>query len=254
MLRDEEKRMLRSMVIPGLIVVIMWAVRIIETIGGYDFAFLGIYPLKWAGLLGIITTPFIHADFSHLAANTLPMIILGTGLFYFYRDMALRILILIWLFTGIWVWIGAREAWHIGASGIVYGLAAFILVSGIIRRHTGLMALALVVVFLYGSLIWGIFPEFFPNERISWESHLFGMIAGVSLAVYYRREGPQRRRYDWEDEEDDDLGSGGSGDGEIGELEDLGSGGTGDGRKDYWNVTLTDQEIKEINQIYRKKN
>jgi membrane associated rhomboid family serine protease len=262
MLREEEKRMLRSMVIPGMIVLLMWAVRIIETIGGYEFAFLGIFPLKWAGMPGIVTSPFIHADFSHLAANTLPMIILGTGLFYFYRDIALRILILIWLFTGIWVWIGAREAWHIGASGIVYGLAAFILLSGILRRHTGLMAMALVVVFLYGSLIWGVFPEFFPNERISWESHLFGMIAGVSLAIYYRKEGPQRRRYDWEDEEDDDLGiggledlgSGGFGDGKIGGLEDLGSGGSGEVGKEYWNVTLTDQEIKEINQVYRRKN
>jgi membrane associated rhomboid family serine protease len=242
-MREDEKRILRSFAFPFLIVLLMWAVRLIETIGGYDFAFLGIYPLTWKGLPGIITTPFVHADFSHLMANTVPMLVLGTALFYFYRDIAFRILAMIWIFTGIWIWIGAREAWHIGASGIVYGLAAFIMVSGIVRRHSGLMAIALVVVFLYGGLIWGIFPEFFPNERISWESHLFGLIAGVAMAIYYRKEGPQRRKYEWEDEEEEgDKETGGPGDGE--------KGGQGD---EYWNVTLTDEEIREIRHIYKKK-
>jgi len=236
-MREEEKRMLNSLIIPSLLVVLMWAVRIIQTVGGYDFSFLGIYPLKWQGLIGILTTPFIHADFSHLAANSVPMIILGSALFYFYRDLAPRILALIWVFTGFWVWIGAREAYHIGASGIVYGLAAFILVSGIIRRHNGLMAMALVVVFLYGSLIWGIFPEFFPKENISWESHLFGLIAGVSLAIFYRKQGPQRKLYEWEKEDDEDNDD----DNEEDNDEDA-----------YWNITLTDEEIKEIRHIYKK--
>jgi membrane associated rhomboid family serine protease len=234
-MKEDEKRMLQSMVIPSMLVLLMWAVRIIQTIGGYDLSFLGIYPLKWQGLIGVITTPFIHSGFSHLLANTVPMIILGSALFYFYRDIALRILILIWLFTGIWVWIGAREAYHVGASGIVYGLAAFILVSGIIRRHTGLMAIALVVVFLYGSLIWGLFPEFFPEERISWESHLFGLVAGVSLAFYYRKEGPQRKVYEWELEDDEN------------EDEDENDDGA------YWKTTLTDSEINEIRQVYKKR-
>jgi membrane associated rhomboid family serine protease len=241
-MRDEEKRMTRSLMVPLFIIVLMWAVRIIQTIGGYNLSFLGIYPLSWKGLPGIITTPFIHGDFSHLLANTVPLLVLGSALFYFYRDMAFRILLMIWLFTGFWVWIGAREAWHIGASGIVYGLAAFILVSGIIRRHTGLMAMALVVVFLYGSLIWGIFPEFFPEERISWEAHLFGLVAGVALAFYYRKEGPQRRKYDWE-EEDEEVETGGQGEEETG----------GQGDNEYWNITLTDEEIKEIRHVYRKK-
>ncbi len=145
----------------------------------------------------------MHGDFSHLLANSVPIIILGSALFYFYKDIAWRILIWAWIFTGLWVWIGARPAYHIGASGIVYALAAFVFVSGVARRHTGLMSLALVVVFLYGSLIWGIFPEFFPKEPISWESHLFGLVAGVGLALIYRKEGPQRRKYSWELEEED---------------------------------------------------
>jgi membrane associated rhomboid family serine protease len=235
-MKEDEKRLLRSMFFPFLLVLLMWAVRIVETVGGYDFAFLGIYPLKWYGLIGIITTPFIHSGFSHLAANSVPMLVLGSALFYFYKDIAFRILIMIWLFTGFWVWVGGRESYHIGASGIVYGLAAFILVSGIIRRHTGLMAIALVVVFLYGSLIWGIFPEFFPNENISWESHLFGLIAGGSLAAFYRKEGPQRKRYSWELEEEEDDKNDDKNDDDA-----------------YWNITLTDEEISEIRHIYRKR-
>lgn len=234
------------MFVPFLLVLLMWAVRIIQTAGGYDLSFLGIYPLKWEGLIGIITTPFIHGDFSHLIANSVPILILGSALFYFYHGMSIRILILIWLFTGFWVWIGGRAAWHIGASGIVYGLAAFILVSGIIRRHNGLMAMALVVVFLYGSLIWGIFPEFFPDKNISWEAHLFGLVAGVALAFYFRKEGPQRKKYEWEDEDGGEKKGGGEdGNGNDGSANDADA---------YWNITLTDEEIREIKSIYRKKN
>lgn len=236
-MREEEKKIIHSLVIPFILILLMWAVRIIQTIGEFKLSFLGIYPLQWQGLPGIITTPFIHGDFSHLIANSVPLLVLGSALFYFYRDLAPRILVMIWLFTGFWVWIGGREAWHIGASGIVYGLSAFILTSGIIRKHTGLMAMALIVVFLYGSLIWGIFPEFFPEENISWESHLFGLVAGVALAFYYRKEGPQRRKYSWEledehEEEDDDEEN-------------------GQGNDPYWNVTITDEEIKDIRRTYR---
>ncbi len=201
-IREEEQRMLRSLLIPLLLVVLMWAVKVIEIVGEYDFSILGILPRNWSGLPGIILTPFLHGDLSHLMANSVPILVLGSALFYFYRDIAWKIVAFAWLFTGIWVWIGARPSYHIGASGIVYALSAFIFTSGIIRRHTGLMSVALIVVFLYGSLIWGIFPEFFPKEPISWESHLFGLVAGVALAVYYRHEGPQRRKYSWELEEE----------------------------------------------------
>jgi membrane associated rhomboid family serine protease len=276
-MREEEKRMIRSMVFPFLLVLLLWAVRIIQSIGGYDLGSLGIYPLEWSGLVGIITAPFIHGDFSHLLSNTLPLIVLGSALFYFYKDLAPRIFGLIWIITGFWVWVAARPAYHIGASGVVYGLAMFIFASGVIRKHTGLMAVALVVVFLYGSLVWGIFPEFFPGKNISWESHLMGLVAGLILAVYYRKEGPQRRKYQWEIEEEEeekrgrgDLGTRGPGDmgtGGQGEKEghpesrpglDEGTPGdnsasdTEDPEKDaYWNTTISDEEIKEIRRIYR---
>jgi membrane associated rhomboid family serine protease len=261
-MREEEKRMIHSMVFPFLLVLLLWAVRIIQSIGGYDLGFLGIYPLKWSGLVGIITAPFIHGDFSHLLSNSLPLIVLGSALFYFYRDLAPRIFGLIWIITGFWVWIAARPAYHIGASGVVYGLAMFIFASGVIRKHTGLMAVALVVVFLYGSLVWGVFPEFFPGKNISWESHLLGLVAGLVLAVYYRKEGPQRRKYQWEIEEEEE------------EKRRQGEEGTDLGREDgktvgdemgyenaeikdhsdndaYWNTTISDEEIKDIRRIYR---
>ena len=248
MIRAEERKMLRSMASPLILVLLMWAVRIIQTIGNYDLSFLGIYPLKWQSLPGIITTVFVHGDFSHLIANSVPLIILGSALFYFYKDMAIRILAVIWLFSGFWVWVAARPAYHIGASGVVYGLAAFILVSGIIRKHSGLMALALVVVFLYGSMIWGVFPDFFPERNISWEAHLFGMIAGIILAFIYRKEGPQRKVYEWELEDEEETRRQGEEETRRqGEEEKQGEDDA------YWNITLTDEEIKEIRHIYRKK-
>lgn len=109
-----------------------------------------------------------------------------------------------WLMSGIWVWVFAREAFHIGASGIIYSWAAFLFVSGVIRNHPRLMALSLLVAFLYGSMVWGIFPL---RERVSWEGHLMGMVAGVVLALFYREQGPAKKLYSWdyEDEEDESL-------------------------------------------------
>lgn len=247
--------MFRSTVIPFIVVLLLWAVFLVELAGDYDFGFLGVYPLRWSGLPGILTAPFVHGDFSHLLANSVPLIVLGSALFFFYKDLAIKILALIWVITGIWVWVVARPAYHIGASGIVYGLAMFLFASGIIRKHTGLMAVALVVVFLYGSLVWGIFPEFFPERNISWESHLAGLLTGLILAFFFRKEGPQRRKYQWELEEEEETG--GLGDKETRGLGDQGTGGqeegeNGDDERDaYWNTTITDDEIKEIRRIYR---
>jgi hypothetical protein len=118
----------------------------------------------------------------------------------FYRDVYVRVFFLIWLLHGIWLWVGGRPAYHIGASGIIYGLASFVFFGGVFRREKGMMALSLLVVFLYGSMIWGLFPLF---EGMSWEAHLFGAISGALLSWYYRKSGIQRHVYDWELEDDD---------------------------------------------------
>jgi membrane associated rhomboid family serine protease len=195
------KKFLLCIIIPGIFVFFMWLVKVIEILFEIDLSGFGIYPLTGRGLPGIIFSPFIHADFKHLFNNSLPLFFLATALFYFYSEVALKVFTWTYFLTGVFVWIAGREAWHIGASGLVYGLASFLFFSGIIRRYFRLIALSLLIVFLYGSMVWGIFPGTYKN--VSWESHMLGSFSGVFLAIWYRKEGPQQPVYEWmkEDEE-----------------------------------------------------
>jgi len=206
----EKKKFIGAITIPLTLLFVMWAVKLVEVIFNISFVQFGTHPLHADGLQGIVLMPFIHSGFSHLIANSGSFIILSVALFYFYRDLSLKVLIWIWFLSGIWVWFGGRESWHIGASGVIYGLSSFLFVSGMIRKNTQLAALAMVVAFLYGSMIWGIFPDFFPKENISWEGHLGGFVAGIILAFYYRKSGPQRKKYSWEleDEPEEDVQEG----------------------------------------------
>jgi membrane associated rhomboid family serine protease len=197
------KKFLLSLIIPGTFVFLMWLVKVIEVLFGLDLSNLGIYPLSVKGLPGIIFSPFIHDDFNHLFNNSLPLLLLSVALFYFYSEIALKVFSWTYLLTGVLVWLGGREAWHIGASGLVYGLASFLFFSGIIRRYFRLIALSLLVVFLYGEMVWGLFPGIYKN--ISWESHMLGFFSGIVLAAWYRKEGPQRPVYEWMEE---DTGTG----------------------------------------------
>ena len=206
LLADQEKiRLVRSMLYPALFVVLLWVIKFVDLVFDLNLNNYGLYPLQVKGLPGILTSPFLHANLAHLFANSIPLLVLGSFLFYFYKEIAWMILVLIYLITGTWVWCFARgDAAHIGASGIIYGLASFIFFSGIIRKETGLLVVTLLVAFLYGGLIWGIFPQLFPNQPISWESHLMGLLAGLVLAVYFRKLGPQKKPWDWGDEQDED--------------------------------------------------
>ena len=203
-LATDKKLLLHSLIFPLIFLIIIWLIKFSELASGVSFAFLGVYPRALYGLPGIIFAPLIHGDLEHLYANSAPILVLMTTLFYFYRKIAYKIFFLIYIFTGIWVWIAARESFHIGASGLIYGLAAFLFVSGILRKSPQLMAITLLVAFLYGGIIWGIVPDFYPEKNISWESHLMGMIAGALLAVYFRKSGPQRKQYSWDLEEEMD--------------------------------------------------
>jgi len=189
------RKLLLCIIIPGIFIFFMWLVKIIEVMFDINLSEFGIYPLTVRGLTGIIFSPFIHGDFNHLFNNSLPLFFLATALFYFYSEVALKVFIWTYFLTGLLVWVAGREAWHIGASGLVYGLASFLFFSGIIRRHFRLIALSLLIVFLYGSMVWGIFPGIYRN--VSWESHMLGFFAGVVLSVCYRKEGPQRPSYEW---------------------------------------------------------
>ena len=207
-MHDEEKiKIFRSLFYPAIFVVLLWTIKGADVVFNLELNRFGLYPLQIKGLPGIFTSPFLHADFAHLFANTLPLLILGSILFYFYHEIAWMMLALLYVITGFWVWVLARgDAPHIGASGVIYGIASFLFFSGIIRREKGLMVITLLVAFLYGGLIWGLFPQLFPNQPISWESHLMGLLAGLILAIYYRKFGPQRKEWDWGDDnnEDDD--------------------------------------------------
>ena len=194
------KKLFLSMIIPGIFIFLMWLIKIIEVLFELDLSGGGIYPLSAKGLPGIIFSPFIHADFKHLFNNSLPLFFLSVALFYFYSEVALKVFVWTFFLTGIFVWLAGRDAWHIGASGVLYGLASFLFFSGIIRRHFRLIALSLLIVFLYGSMVWGIFPDVYKD--VSWESHMLGFFSGVVLAISYRNEGPQRPVYDWMEEDE----------------------------------------------------
>ncbi len=182
-------------------VAVFWLVKIVEDIFGFDLYQWGIYPRHFSGLKGILFSPFIHSGFNHLISNTIPFFVLLFALVYFYRRLAYRIFFLLYFLSGLCVWLGGRESWHIGASGLVYGLAAFHFVSGIIRNDLRLLTLSAVVVFLYGGMIWGILPL---KPDISWESHLWGGISGVALAFHFRRYKLYRRKFDWEEEPEEE--------------------------------------------------
>lgn len=185
--------------IPVYFVLILWLIELISVVTDVRPLWLGVIPRTISGIPGIFFSPFIHGNYEHLLSNTLPLLVIGSGLIYFYKDIAGRVLTMIWLFTGFWVWLAARESSHIGASGLIYGLVCFLFFSGIFRKDTRLLAVSLLVTFLYGSLVWGILPV---DQSVSWESHLFGSVAGLFCAIYFRKLGPQRPKAQWEIDEE----------------------------------------------------
>jgi len=198
----EYKRLFLSAFIPLMYVLILWLIHFLQFAFHINLTHFGVYPLKLESLIGILFSPLIHGNWEHLISNTVPLIVLGTILFYFYSKSAVKVFILLYFITTIWVWFGARQAYHIGSSGIIYGLASFIFTCGVLLRSVALLSVSLLVVFLYGSLIWGLFPI---NWKISWESHISGFILGIILAFYYRNENRYLEQIpDWMNEENDD--------------------------------------------------
>jgi membrane associated rhomboid family serine protease len=161
---------------------------------------MGLLPRNTTGLLGIVTAPLIHGDFSHLISNTFPLIVLGWIILFFYPKVSFFLFIFIYLVTGLLVWIFARQVYHIGASGIVYGFVSFLFFSGLFRKDNTSITLALIITFLYGGIVWGMLPGM---KGISWESHLLGAVTGLIAAFLFRKVDPPAKKYDWEDEPDD---------------------------------------------------
>jgi membrane associated rhomboid family serine protease len=196
---EEKKRFVYSLVFPGFFLLLLWGIKFFET--GMEISLVegGVYPRRWSGLQGILFSPLIHGDWKHLINNSMPAFLLSVAVFYFYRDIAYKIWLLIYFIGGILLWSVGRQAYHIGASGLIYGLAAFLLLSGLIRRVRSLTAISLLVVFWYGSMWWGLLPLDF---EVSFEAHITGAVSGVILAVIYRDQGPEPEKSALDEEEE----------------------------------------------------
>ncbi|WP_339712046.1 rhomboid family intramembrane serine protease [uncultured Kriegella sp.] len=190
----------------------MTAILLIWTVFWFELRFqvnlnqFGVAPRNFVGLRGIIFSPFIHSSVEHLYNNTIPLAVLLAALFYFYRNIALRVLFLGILLSGFMTWAIGRPSYHIGASGAIYVLASFMFFKGIFSKYYRLVALSLIVVFIYGSLLWYIFPI---KDDISWEGHLSGFLTGLLLAIFIKAKLPSVKKYDWEledfNEEEDEF-------------------------------------------------
>ncbi len=179
---------------------LLWVLKLAEYLSGLEFTQFGIYPRRADGLAGVLCAPLIHGSVSHLFANTPPIIVIGTMLLYGYPRAAKVLLPVVYLGSGVAVWLFAREAYHIGASGLAFGMLFFVFTVGVLRWERRTIAIALVVFFLYGGMISGVLP----GERdVSFESHLSGALIGVLLAFLLRHRDPEspRKQYSWEREE-----------------------------------------------------
>lgn len=182
-------------------VALIWLIQLLNW--GLDLGLerFGVRPRQWAGLPGILLAPLLHNGFDHLTANSLPLLVLGTGMLHLYPNSALKVIPSVYLGPGIVVWLFARASVHVGASGLVYGLVSYIFAAGLIRRDKRAIAASLLVCFLYGTLAWGVLP-IMPG--VSWETHLAAALIGLVLAIALRHlDIPPRKRYAWEDETDE---------------------------------------------------
>lgn len=177
----------------------LWLILIVDTVLGLGLARFGLRPKHLDGLIGIFTAPLLHAGAEHMFSNTLPLIVSLTTVLYLYPKSAMRVMPVIWMGSGLLAWIIGRESLHFGASGFVYGLLAYVFISGILRLDMRSVAVSVMVWFLYGSMIWGLLPI---RPNMSWELHLGGAILGVALAIVFRHwDVTPVKRYSWEDDD-----------------------------------------------------
>jgi membrane associated rhomboid family serine protease len=178
---------------------VLWFIQVADAYLGLELARFGLRPRDTQGLLGVVTAPLLHGGFEHMFSNTAPLIVSLTTMLYLYPNSALRAVPMLWLGTGLLAWAIGRPSLHVGASGFVYGLLAFVFVSGMIRQDLRSMAVSLFVWFMYGSMVWGILPI---RPQMSWEMHLSGAVLGVLMAVLYRNwDRVPLKRYEWEDDD-----------------------------------------------------
>ena len=187
---------------PILFVILIWLIFWVEFRFNIDLKSFGIQPRKLEGISGIIFSPFLHSSLEHLFNNSIPLFLLSSAIFFFYRTISWKIIFFGVLLSGLLTWIIGRDSTHIGASGLIYVLISFIFFKGIISKNFNLMALSLIVVFIYGGTIWYIFPI---KSNMSWEGHLSGFIIGILLALLFKKNTPINKVYKWENEDYDNT-------------------------------------------------
>ena len=202
-MKPELRRIILALIFPLFLLFILYVIRFLESGMGWDFTHWGIYPRTLKGLFGIFSHPLVHASWKHLLANSLPLLFLTWCLYYFYRDLGSLILIFVWVVGGLFTFLIGQPGWHIGASGLIYSLAFFLFFSGFIRQHIPLIAVSLLITFVYGGLVWNMFPTF-STENTSWEGHLSGALAGIFAAILFKNKGPQKKDPFKEENEEDD--------------------------------------------------
>ncbi len=197
---DASTRLRKAFAAAAWFVALLWTVKALEFVTGFDLVRFGVYPRRLDTLDGVLWAPLIHGSWSHLITNTPPLLVLGTALLFGYPRAARVLLPGIYIGTGLAVWLFARSAFHIGASGLTFGVMFFVFTVGVIRWDRQAIALSMIVFFLYGGMIWGVLPG---DPSISFETHFFGAAIGLTLAFVLRSLDPPkpRKRYSWEDEE-----------------------------------------------------
>jgi membrane associated rhomboid family serine protease len=182
-------------------VVLLWVIQALNVALDLELERFGVAPRELAGLPGILVAPLLHGSFGHLIANSVPLLVVGTAMLHLYPDASSKVLPAVYFGPGAAVWLFARGGIHIGASGLIYGLAAYVFVAGVIRRDRRAIAASLLVAFIYGSLAWGVLPI---QPGVSWETHLAAALIGVAMAIVLRHlDTPPHKRYAWEDEADE---------------------------------------------------
>jgi len=171
-------------IVPTLLLGFIWVVFLIDGIFNLNLNAHGIYPRTFIGIQGVLFSPFLHGDLSHILNNSLPIFILTFALIYFYREVSLKVLVYGILISGGITWLIGRQSYHIGASGLIYVLVSFIFFKGFITKYYRLMALSFTVVVLYGGMVWYVFPD--VDKTISWEGHLAGLLTGFVFALKFK--------------------------------------------------------------------
>ncbi|WP_439883390.1 rhomboid family intramembrane serine protease [Pontibacter sp. MBLB2868] len=192
---QEENNLFAYSFLPGtLFVALLWLIFLLSYVTGADLVWLGIQPRHFFGLIGVITSPLIHGDLLHLLSNSFPLVLLSGFIFFLHSKVAVRVMLLVYVLSGLLTWFIGRPAFHIGASGVVYGLAGFLLFNGFLNQNRGAMAVSLAILFLYSGLFYGLLPT---EEKVSWEGHIAGFAAGLVAALVYGESLIRKRRAEY---------------------------------------------------------